>query len=147
MMPSRERRPACGTGRRGGLSLVEVLVSLTIAVSLLTAAATAFNASSQLVQSNDEFFRATQAARISLHQVLTQVRRGSVNTAWNAHTLRLITAPTDGGGGEEDLSYTYVPSTRKLMLATNDIATDPDYPLASNIDGMTFDVEMGEDYT
>jgi prepilin-type N-terminal cleavage/methylation domain-containing protein len=146
-MRSRDWRPACEIGRRRGLSLVEVLVSLSIAVSLLTAAATAFNASSQLVQNNDEFFRATQAARISLHQVLTQVRRGSVNSAWNAHTLRLITAPTDDGGGEEDLSYTYVPSTRKLMLVTHDINTDPDYALASNIEGMTFDVEMGEDYT
>lgn len=136
-----------GGARRRGLSIIEMLISLAIAVTLLTAAAVAFNVSSTIIQSNDEFFRATQAARISLHQILTQIRRGSVNQTWDAQTLRLVTARNDDGSGEDDMTYKYLPANQKLMLVTNDDATDPDYVLASNVSAMTFDVEIGEDYT
>ena len=133
--------------RRRGLSLVELMIGLAIAASLLTAAAVAFNASSQVVERNDAFFRATQAARISMHQILTQVRRGSVNLASTAQELRLITATTEGGGGDEDVSYKYIPAEKKLLLVTHDIVDDPDYVLASNVAGLTFTVEPGQDYT
>jgi hypothetical protein len=120
---------------------------LAITAMLLTAAAVAINASSAIVQSNDEFFRATQAARVSLHQILTQVRRGSVNTTWNASTLRLITAQNDEGTGEDDITYSFVSAENKLKLITNDDLTDPDYTLASNVNALAFDVETGQDYT
>jgi type II secretory pathway pseudopilin PulG len=135
------------TTRRLGLSLVEVMVSLAITATLLTAAAAAFNASSNVIQTNDEFFRATQAARISLHQIITQVRRGSVNTASTSTSLRLITAAQDDGSGEDDVTYSFVPAENKLKLITNDDPADPDYTLASNVDNITFEVETGEDYT
>jgi prepilin-type N-terminal cleavage/methylation domain-containing protein len=133
--------------RRRGLSLVEIMVALAITATLLTAAAVAFNASSAIVTANDEFFRATQAARVSMHQILTQVRRGSVNTAWNATTLRLITAANDDGSGEDDITYSFVSADKKLKLITNDVLTDPDYVLASNVSDLKFGVEIGEDYT
>lgn len=134
-------------GRRRGLSLIEVMVSLAITAALLTAAAVAFTTSADVIQANDEFFRATQAARISLHQVLTQVRRGSVSTTWDANTLRVVTAVNDDGSGGDDYTYKYLPANKKLMLVTNDDLTDPDYTLASNVDAMVFDVELGQDYT
>jgi prepilin-type N-terminal cleavage/methylation domain-containing protein len=133
--------------RRHGLSLVEIMVSLAITAALLTAAAVAFHTSSNVVQSNDEFFRATQSARISLHQILTQVRRGSVNTASTSTALRLITAAEDDGSGEDDYTYSFSSTEKKLKLVTNDVLTDPDYALASNVKNVTFDVETGEDYT
>ena len=133
--------------RRLGLSLVEVMISLAITATLLTAAAAAFNASSNVIQTNDEFFRATQAARISLHQILTQVRRGSVNTASTTTALRLITAAEDDGTGEDDYTYSFVAAENKLKLITNDNLLDPDYTLASDVDNVSFAVETGEDYT
>jgi Tfp pilus assembly protein PilW len=134
------RRPR---GRRWlGLSLVEMMVALAITATLLTAAAVAFNASSAVVEANDEFFRATQAGRISLHQMLTQVRRAkSVHTNSNTHNLILTTAPDGSGGGEDGLCYQYVPTTHKLMLVTLDDVTDPDYVLASNVSDVTIGIE------
>ena len=107
----------------------------------------AFNASSNVIQTNDEFFRATQAARISLHQILTQIRRGSVNTASTTTSLRLITAVEDDGTGEDDFTYSFVAAENRLKLITNDNLLDPDYTLASNVDNVSFAVETGEDYT
>lgn len=133
--------------RRRGLSLIEVMFSLTIAAALLTAAAVAFNASSDVIQANDEFARATQAARVSLHQILTHVRRGSVNTTWDQHDLRLTTEMEDDGSGGDDVTYTYVPTTKKLVLVTNGNLSDPDYVLASNVSDLKFTVENGQDYT
>ena len=136
--PHSIRRSTAARRLRYGLSLVEVMVSLAIAATLLTAAAAAFNASSQVVQENDEFFRATQAARISLNQMLTQVRRGRVPLAAGGQALRLTTA------ADEDVTYRYLPANQRLVLITNADGTDPDYTLASNVSFMTIDVEAGK---
>jgi prepilin-type N-terminal cleavage/methylation domain-containing protein len=61
--------------RARGLSLPEVMISLAITTMLLTAIAAAFHSSSQIIKENDEFFRATQAGRVCLNQILTEIRR------------------------------------------------------------------------
>src|SRR5439155_7513995 len=55
--------------------MIELLVSLAICASLLTAVAMAFQASSRAVEMNDQFFRATQASRVSVNQIMTEARR------------------------------------------------------------------------
>jgi prepilin-type N-terminal cleavage/methylation domain-containing protein len=140
--------------RRRGLSLIEIMIALAIAATLLTAAAAAFNASSNVVQTNDEFFRATQAARVSLHQILTNVRRASsvednrdpVTRVADTHKLQLTTARNDDGSGQDLLTYRYLPANQKLMLLTDEDLTDPDYTLASNVATLAFNIEMGKDY-
>jgi prepilin-type N-terminal cleavage/methylation domain-containing protein len=133
-------------GRHHGLSLIEVLMALALTAMLLTAAGMAFQVSADSVQANDEFFRATQAARISMHQILTQVRRGSVQLAWDPHWVRLTTTPDAGQTVGDDLTYSYDATAKQLKLVTNDVTTDPDYVLASNVTDLTFDVEAGTDY-
>ena len=133
--------------RPAGLSLVEVMISLAIAAMLLTASAAAFHASASVVQNNDEFARASQAARVSLHQIRTHVRRGSVQLDSGEHWVRLTTAPEPGRTVGKDVTYQFVPESRQLVLVTNDDATDPDYVLASNVSDMRFEVEPGTDYT
>jgi type II secretory pathway pseudopilin PulG len=135
------------SSRRAGLSLAEVMISLGIAAMLLTASAAAFHASSAVVQSNDEFARATQAARVSLHQILTQVRRGSVQLASGSTWIRLTTFPEPGQVAGKDVTYRYLPATGQLVLVTNYSSTDPDYVLASNVQEMVFSIEPGTDYT
>jgi type II secretory pathway pseudopilin PulG len=143
--PHTTRRPT--RRRRTGLSLVEVMISLGIAAMLLTASAAAFHASSAVVQNNDEFSRATQAARVSLHQILTQVRRGSVQLASGDHWITLTMPPAAGEATGKNVTYRYRPESQQLVLVTNYDATDPDYVLASNVSEMLFDVEPGTDYT
>ena len=140
------RRPRNPGRRRLGLSLVEVMISLSIAALLLTAAATAFNVSAAAVEDNNKFFRATQAARVSLHQILTNVRRGSVKLESGPHWVRLTTAPAPGETVGDDVTYEYRPEAKQLVLVTNDSTEDPDYVLASNVADMTFGVESGTDY-
>src|SRR5438132_4535315 len=87
--------------RRAGLGMVEALISLAICAALLTAVAAAFRASADAIEQNDQFFRATQAARVALTRILTQVRRGTPATDSTSSNLHLL---TDNG---LDVSYHY----------------------------------------
>jgi len=125
---------------RRGLSLAEVMISLAISAMLLTAVAAAFTASSDAIDVNDQFFRASQAARVSMTQILTEIRRANaVGIPANNATLSMITH--DG----KDRTYKYFPTESKLKLITNDVLTDPDYTLASNCTSTTFDVDTYTD--
>ena len=55
--------------------MVDAMVSLTITSTLLVAAGAAFTASASLVDNNFEFYQAEQAARVSISQMTTEIRR------------------------------------------------------------------------
>jgi type II secretory pathway pseudopilin PulG len=111
---------------RRGLSVVEAVISLAIAAMLLTAVGTAFSASVAAINNNDQFFRATQSARVTLNQVLTEVRRAhAVNVAGNK--VDLVTYDN------RDISYVYDSTAGTLRLVTNDSTTDADYVLTSGL--------------
>lgn len=118
---------------RRGLSLAEVMISLAISAMLLTAVAAAFTASSEAIETNDEFFRASQAARVSMNQILTEIRRcGSVT--WPGST------PTDLSMTAHDgklRDYVYDAASKKLQLVTS-AAGSPTYNLASNVQSASF---------
>jgi len=124
---------------RKGLGLVEALISLSIAATLLTAVAAAFRASGDAIDMNDDFFRATQAARVSLARMVTQVRRGTPATDTSSSSLHLL---TDTG---QDVSYTYDSSTQQLNLLTNGNTTATNYVLAHNVSTCTFSTTTGTD--
>ena len=125
---------------RRGLSLAEVMISLAISAMLLTAVAAAFTASSDAIEQNDTFFRASQAARVSMTQILTEVRRANaVSVPANNKSLSMITHDN------KDRTYSYDSAAQKLKLITNDVLTDPDYTLASNCTSATFDVDTYTD--
>lgn len=128
---------AARSRRRCGLGLVEALVALAITAMLLTAAAAAFCASSNAVKINDQFFRASQAARISINRMLTQCRKGTVLTTSTSTNLNFNTDLM------KDVSYVYDSTNHELLFVTNDITTDPDYPLAHNITACTFQYVHG----
>jgi prepilin-type N-terminal cleavage/methylation domain-containing protein len=118
--------------RRGGMGLVEVMISLAIAATLLTAAAAAFTASARAVEANDTFFRASQAARVSLNQILTEVRRSWSVDVSSPYKLDMETHDL------RDRSYVYDATTQTLKLVTNDVTTDPDYTLCNNVTSQSF---------
>jgi len=125
---------------RRGLSLAEVMISLAISAMLLTAVAAAFSASSEAIDQNDQFFRASQAARVSMTQILTEIRRANaVQVPGNNKSLSMITFDN------KDRTYSYDSDAQKLKMITNDVLTDPDYTLASNCTSTTFDVDTMTD--
>jgi len=113
------------------MGLVEVLMSLAISALVLTGVAAAFVASSRTVEINEQFFRASQAARVSVNQIMTEARRcqsGVVSTTSLELTLH---------SGEK---RTYaLDSTNHALLMTLESLTPPEtYTLARNVSSLTF---------
>lgn len=124
--------------RRRGLSIVEVLISLSITAMLLTAVTAAFSASASIVENNDEFFRASQAARVSMTQILTEIRRSHAVSVTGSQIDMIASDGTDR-------SYAYDNTAQRLKLVTNDVTTDPDYTLASNVTSAAFAADTKTD--
>lgn len=123
---------------RRGLSLVEVMISLAISSLLLAAVASAYHASASVIEHNDEFFRASQAARVTMNQILTEIRRCQ---AVQATSSRIDMIMHDG----KDRSYRYESGAKRIVLVTNDITDDPDYALASNVIAAKFSSDSEPD--
>src|SRR4051794_20188974 len=60
---------------RRALTLVETMLSLTVAATLLASVAAAYNASSAAVSANADYFRAAQASRVTINQILNEIRQ------------------------------------------------------------------------
>ena len=94
--------------RSRGLGIVEMVISLAIAAMLLTAVAAAFTASAAAVEVNDDFFRATQAARVSMNQILTDLRRADGVEVPSSSLIEVITWDS------QDRGYSTTPPTTRL---------------------------------
>ncbi len=133
----RKSRPARRPARRG-LSLVEALISLAICAMLLTAVAGAFSASAQAIENNDSFFRATQAARVSLTHMLTQLRRVEeieIGDGGKSVSFFKLNPATEE---EERYTYQYSPDTRELRLIRDDGVETTSNRLCGNVAKVEF---------
>src|SRR5258708_40244166 len=72
---SAARCATCRSPRRAGLSMIELMISLAITGILLVAVGVAYKASADAINLTDVFFRASQAGRITMNQILTEIRR------------------------------------------------------------------------
>jgi type II secretory pathway component PulJ len=153
----------CGRTVRSGLTMVEAMISLTIAAMVLTAVGVAFTSTARAMQINDQFFRAAQAARVSMTRILAQVRNGSVDDASTANNLHLITNEVKDANGNTikpalDVTYKLVNETnpelgpkRLLMVIDAGKTTEKTYELARNVTTAVtttapFSYEAGTDY-
>ncbi len=127
--------------RRRGLSIPEVLISLTITAMVLTAMSSAFIASSQAITANDRYFRASQGARVCLAQVTMQVRRSKQVLLVNSTQLKLtcfdnvirvwnIVAPTSSQPGS---------------LTMTDLSSGATYTLCNDLAVAQFGFQTGPD--
>jgi prepilin-type N-terminal cleavage/methylation domain-containing protein len=150
--------------RQKGMSLAEVMISLAISAMLLTAIGAAFNSSSSIIQNNERFFRATQAGRVGLNQITTEVRRSdaivdrdtTVTAGTTTFVVKGITAnllpiyrPAEARvTGEMVRYYRYDPASKKLLLSfLNDQGVaSAEYLLAENVESSPFSWDMGVDY-
>ena len=117
--------------RRRGLGIVELLVSLAIAASLLTAVAAAYAATTSAIQMNDEFFRACQAARVSINQIMSEVRKCQ-NGIVDFETLELSTSTA------EKRVYAFDSANNRITLSFPEAAIPATYTLARNVDSVQF---------
>jgi prepilin-type N-terminal cleavage/methylation domain-containing protein len=117
--------------RNRGLGLVEMLVSLAIAAALLTAVAAAYAAATSAIQNNDEFFRASQAARVTINQIMAEVRRCQTGLV-DIESLEITTA-----SGEKRV-YAFDTTNQRISLSLPDQLGAPTYTLARNVDAVQF---------
>jgi Tfp pilus assembly protein PilW len=128
------------SSQRRGLSIVEVLISLSISSMLLIGVAAAYNASADAVESNDRFFRATQAGRVTMNQLLTEIRRADYALCAPANDSIIVKRPERNRLPNEDArEYKYDKDTQKITLqifykgADGTTWSSPAYSLASNL--------------
>jgi hypothetical protein len=132
---------------RRALSLSELMISLAITSMLLTAIGAAFHSSAAVVQNNDQFFRATQAARVAMNLILTEVRRSdSVQVA--ANQIDIIRPVETLPANEKMRSFKYDATNKRLTLFITylDNSVSPEYPLAESVVSTNpFTYDMGVD--
>jgi type II secretory pathway pseudopilin PulG len=128
-MRSRTRRD----NRRRGLSLVEALISLSITAALLTAVGAAYQSAARAIEVNDQFFRASQAARVSVNQVMAEVRKCQAGLV-DPTELEITTA------SGETRTYNY-DSTNKRLTMTIDGVLPVTHTMASNVGSLQFDTD------
>jgi Tfp pilus assembly protein PilW len=125
---------------RRGLTLVETMISLTVSATLLASVAVAYNASSDAVTSNADFFRASQAGRISMNQMLGEVRQCESVQVFSDH-LDIIRAASRMQTNEVFRRFQYNPTPKTLTLtiygANNSVLAGP-YEMSSNVTALTF---------
>jgi hypothetical protein len=110
------------------------MIAVSISAALLVAVAGAFHATSDAIEVNDEFTRASQAARISMNQIMAEVRRCKSGTAGSS-SLDLVTAT------DERRVYAYDATTRQLTMTLPDNVPPTTYTLARNVHSATFNTE------
>ena len=131
-----------------GLSLPEALISLSITTMLLVAVATAFSSSSQAIESNDTFFRCTQAARVTMNQILAEVRQCDSLDMSTANTIKIIRAAQNMQPNESYRAFVYDATGQRLTLQifyTNNTSS-PVYELANNVTACQMSYDTGLDY-
>jgi type II secretory pathway pseudopilin PulG len=147
------RRP----GLRRGLSIAELMIALAITAMLLSAIAAAYVSSSQVIEINDRFFRATQGARVALTQMLTEVRRcDSIpittvpGTPYKiSSTILPILRPDDAPKQPNEALrvYQYDSANKRIVLFFRylDNTESARYPIASNVQASPFSWDEGKD--
>ena len=160
------------TGKRSGLSLPEAMISLAITSLLLVAVATAFTNASQAIEMNDTFFRCTQAARVTMDQMLGEIRNCdsmdiNINTGGNwtwassglsapsSPTIKILRPSATSGGlyagqtNETERDFVYDSTNKRITLQIfySGGTSSPVYELATNVTSASFGPPtMGTDY-
>ena len=117
--------------RLSGLGLVELMVSLAISAALLTAVAMAYSVSASAIEANDQFFRAAQAARVSVNQIIAEVRKCQSGVV-DIDSLEVT--PTVG----EKKLYAFDSANHRLTLTLPDQVVPPTDTLARNVASAEF---------
>lgn len=119
--------------QKKGFTLIEVLISLIVLAMIMTAVATAFNASAKNYDANEKIFKSVNMARQALTRITSRVRTAkAVELPDNepANKCSIITHD------DKVLTYDYRSEDQKLYLIDN--TTSNEYLLCDNVTGLTF---------
>jgi hypothetical protein len=111
------------------------MISLTVSATLLASVAAAYNASSSAVTANSDFFRASQAARITMNQILAEVRQCESVQVYSDH-LDIIRASAMMLPNEVTRSFQYNSAAGTITLTiygVNSTVIGGPYEMASNV--------------
>jgi type II secretory pathway pseudopilin PulG len=127
------RRRQRGLLHRSGLTLIDTMISIAISSSLLVAVGAAFSGSSKAIENNDQFTTAVQAARVSINQIITEVRRCAQYPSVSAdhHTIDMMTYAL------EHRIYTYLPN-QTLVITRENVNPWITNTIASNVTDLQF---------
>ena len=119
-------RPPRRDASRRGMGLFEVMIALSITALLLTAVAVAYQVTSRAMEMNEQFARASQAARVSVNQMMASVRKSTSNYTDDV-TLEL--QDPDGKTNR----YEYDEANKRLTLKLPDDHPGKTFVLARNV--------------
>lgn len=125
------KRIASANWRRAGMSLVEVLISVSITGALLTSVAASYHSASSIARETEEFNRAVSGGRIALNRMLTELRTAQSGVVDDS-SLEIITA-----AGEKRL-YEYDADNDRLTITFPDAITPSVYTVARNVGAVLF---------
>ena len=128
---------------RRGLTMMETIVSIAITGMLLTGLASAFVTSADAVEMNEQFFRATQAARVTLNQVLVECRRADALQCSSTGTYDYfdVIRPEEVLDENEVFRRYRFDATAKQITLTihyNDSTTSQAYVMVRNVEAAEF---------
>ncbi len=115
---------------QAGFTLVEVLIAITISAMLLTAVATAFNASLMNYQVNQEIYEAMSRARQTLLRVTAQLRTANFVDVSTPNNQCDFFDPCDNY-----FLFDYRSAAGKLVLVDG---ANNEYDLCDNVSSMEF---------
>src|SRR5690606_1458620 len=116
---------------------VEIMITVAICGALMTAVATAFQATTQAVEQNQRFFRASQTARVCLTQILAETRRCRSGVV-DETSFEMVTSLG------ETRTYAYDAENQQMTMMIHTIEPiDPVYVVARNVTAARFDTSNG----
>jgi prepilin-type N-terminal cleavage/methylation domain-containing protein len=119
-----------------GLSLVEVLITVSICSTLMVAVAMAFQATASAVEINERFVRSQQAARVTLTQIMAEARKCRSGTV-DSGSFEIVTALGD------TRTYAYDPAEKQITMTLHTVTEPwPVYVLARNVSAAEFSTDQ-----
>ena len=139
-------RPRPRLRRRRGLSIAEAMISLAISSLLLVGVASAYSAAADAAEGNDRFFRATQAGRVTMNQILTEIRRAELVECLSTYDgIKIERSPDTWINAEEDYrEFKYDAAAKEVKLtiyfkkADGTVYTKGPYTMCRNVEEAKF---------